>query len=117
MKRVLQIALLGAAATGIGVMSASAAPIAPPTAPVEAATQIQQVGDRHYRRHHRYHRHVYRPRVYYAPPYYAYRPYYRDYYYDRPYVYGGIGLPFIGLSIGGGHRHYHHRHHRHHRHW
>jgi hypothetical protein len=111
MKRVVQIALLAVAATGFSVMGASAAPIAPPTAPVEAASQIQEAGGRHYRRHHRrYHRHYHGPRVYYGPPrYYAYRPYrpyYRDYYYGAPYV--GIGLPFINLHIGG------HRHHRHH---
>jgi hypothetical protein len=106
MKRVLSFGILSAALIGLSGMSASAAPIAPPAAPAEAASQAEQVHRRHYR--HRHHRH-YRPYAYFGPQYYSYRRYG---YYDSPYVYGGIGLPFIGLCIGGGHRHYRHRHYR-----
>jgi hypothetical protein len=115
MKRVLSFGLLSAAIVGFSALGASAAPLTPPSAPVEAASQAQEVGGRrHYRRHHhryhrrhygRHHHHYYRPRAYYGPRYYSYRPYYRDYYYGAPYV--GIGLPFINLHIGG-HRHRHH---------
>ena len=108
MKRVLSFVTLGAAIVGLSAMSVSAAPITLPAAPAEAASQVEQVHRRHYR--HRHHR-KYRPHVYLAPRYYGYRRYH--YYDDGPYVYGGIGLPFIGLSIGGGHRHYRHRHYRH----
>jgi hypothetical protein len=114
MKRLLSFGILSAAIIGLSGISASAAPITPPAAPTEAASQAEQVHRRHYRHRRHYHRrhygyrHYYRPRVYYAPRYYGYR----RHYYDHPYVYGGIGVPFIGLSFGGGPRYYRHRHYR-----
>jgi hypothetical protein len=109
MKRVLSFALVSAAAMGFSTIGASAAPISVPKAPVEAASDVHQVGSRrhHHRRHyHRHHRHSH-GRRHYRHRYYSYRPYRRDYYYGSPYV--GIDLPFLGLSIGG-HRHHRHRH-------
>lgn len=112
MKSVLSLGIISAAFAGLMAATASAAPITPPTARAETSNQAEQVRDRrlsgrHYRhRHHRGH-HYGRS---YGPRYYGYRHYDNYYYGGGPYVYGGVGLPFIGLSFGGGHRH-------HHRHW
>ena len=102
MNRILSFGILSAAIVSLSALGVSAAPFAPPAAPTEAASQAEQVKHRHWR-----HRYYVGPQAYYGPRYYS--GYKRNYRYRGPFVYGGVGVPFVGLSIGGG---YHHRHYR-----
>ena len=77
-----------------GLVSATPASAASPTATVstDAASQSTDISARRY-----YRRYGYRP-YYYARPYYAPR-YYRPYYAPRPY-YGGYGYGGPGIRFG-----------------
>jgi hypothetical protein len=106
MKRLLQIGLSSAVATGLAPMIAIASPFSL-AAPAKIVSIAEQVKHRrkyheHYHRHYHQHRHYhYGPGVYYGAPanfggwYPAYRPYYGGYYYAP-----SVGVPeFYGLDV------------------
>ena len=118
MKRMISIGLVGAAALAIGSFGASAAPLTPPSVPAEVETRAEVVKHRRYhRRHahrgHRYHRR-YSHRHHRHWRHHRHRHRYGGYY-GGPFLYGGVGVPLFGLSIGVGP--WHHRHRHHHWHW
>ena len=96
MKKFLAAATFAVALSLTGLVSATPASAAPPTATVSpgydarlAASQSTDISSRRYYRRYGYYRPYYRP--YYAPRYYAPAPYYGGYgYYRRPGIYFGF---------------------------
>jgi hypothetical protein len=107
MTRVFSLGISTVAIVALNAIAVSAAPIAPPAVPSEAASQAEQVEWRHYRFRDLSFRQ--RPRIKTGPRYYGYRRY-RNY--GGPYVYGGVGVPFAGMTNSGGPRYYRNRHYR-----